>query len=222
MFSLLLKDVLILKKQFLLAIVYIAAMNFFLAGNLGAVLVPGLTVALTYLLIVQSCAIDDKSNSELALLSLPLLRRDIVQAKYLTLFLYALLSMLCFPVLQFISTSLGHPAAFPLTWGTFAAAILAVSLMGSVYYPFYFKLGYVKSRFIATLFFFTIFFAPSLLLRLLKHPSQSSSVQALARIFQWLSGQSEFTLSISALLLAALLSSSSYFLSMWFYQRREF
>lgn len=222
MLSLLMKDAFVLKKQFLLALIYMVFMSFLLTYSLGPLFVPVLTVAVTYLLVFQSCTLDDKSNSELALLSLPLLREEIVQAKYLTLFLFAVPGFLWLLAVQWILVSLGYSSGTYITWVTFAITLLAVSLMGSIYYPFYFKLGYIKSKVVSILTFFTFFFSPGLILGFLKHPEQYPFMKTLVEFFQWLSTQSDFTLSVSALLLAALFCTASYFLSLRFYERREF
>ncbi|CAA7603038.1 ABC-2 family transporter protein [Acididesulfobacillus acetoxydans] len=223
MFSLLLKDVLILKKQFLLVLLFILFANYFMVfSTSGIVFIPGLTVVLTYALVVQSCLLDDKANSELILLSLPLLRRDIVRTKYFSLFFYALSSILSTLIFQLIKALLSHPTAFSLTWGIFLTSIFAASLMGSVYYPFYFRLGYVKSRIISTVVFFTLFFGSSFVAGLLNHHSQSPVIQALGKAVQWLHDLSTLGSTTLTLLFILLFTGSSYLLSRRFYQRREF
>lgn len=220
--SLVLKDILILKKQFPIALAYLTVMSFMLTNSFGSVLVPVLTVAVTYLLIAQSLVVDDKSKSELVLLSIPLLRREIVRAKYLTLFVYAGLAFLCLLVVEQLIVPLGHADIPPLTWVTFAVTLLAVSLLGAIVFPFYFKLGYIKSKYISMIIFFTFFFGPSLLVALFKNPGQSSFGQTLKGIFQWISSLSDSSLVASELLLAALSAGVSYFLSLRFYEKREF
>lgn len=222
MLSLLLKDVFVLKKYFLIALAYLVIMSFSLTYTLGPVIAPVLTVAVTYILVLQSCAIDDKSKSELALLSLPLLRKEIVQVKYLTLFVYAVITFLCLIVVRRFIVLFGQSNFSPLTCVTFAATLLAVSLMGAIIYPLYFKFGYIKSKYIFMLTFFTFFFAPGFLIALFKNPGHSPLPKTLSAIFQWISSLSNFSVVFSALLFAAMFTGASYFLSLKFYEKREF
>lgn len=219
MHSLLLKDALILRRFLLAALVYIAFIAFTMPYGFGPFLVPGMTVSVTWILISQSINIDYKDDAELVLLSLPLLRKEIVQAKYLTLFIYALLCFICFQAAQWIYALfvLGHLSMFSLPWVSFAVTLLVVSLMGSIFYPFYFKFGsQVKNIMIA------VFLAPVLFLALLRQLGQSSLLKTLAGSFHWISLLSDSALFVSALLLAALFSVASYFLSLKFYEKREF
>ena len=113
MYSLLLKDFYVLKRQFLMALAYLALMSYTMTGVMGSLMVPGLTVAITYILIFQSCIADDKSNSELLLLSFPLLRREIVQFRYLIMFVYASVTFAFLLVVRRLIISFSHTSVSP-------------------------------------------------------------------------------------------------------------
>src|SRR5665647_5605 len=99
MVNLVWKDLLILKRSLWLAPLYaffaVFAFKAMPDGGLSAA-----TVAVTYMLMFQAFTLDNKNNSEIMLNSLPLIRKDIVLAKYLSVFLYAAFGILSFLLAQ--------------------------------------------------------------------------------------------------------------------------
>lgn len=86
MVNLLWKDILILKRFLWLAPLYGFFALFVFRSMPGGALGAG-TVGVTYMLMSQAITLDDKNKSDVMLNSLPLRRKDIVLAKYLSVFL---------------------------------------------------------------------------------------------------------------------------------------
>lgn len=152
--------------------------------------------------------------------SLPVRRREIVLAKYLSTFLYIAIGLVgttLFMValgvagLEFLSRMPGLQDIA----GTLAGAVL----LNSIYYPLYFKFGALKVRYFNMLLFLLIFFLPSFLVEYLKsHYSReavASLVTAVLNTPGWLQGS-----AVAVLLLAALLVSLA--LSLRIYKNKEF
>ena len=96
------KDLLILKRYLWVAPLY-GIFAFFAFRTMPDGGLSAATVAVTYMFMLQSITQDDKNMSEIMLNSLPLRRRDIVLAKYLSVFLYASLGILSFLLAQAVA-----------------------------------------------------------------------------------------------------------------------
>ncbi len=161
MSGLIIKDFLLIKKSLLFALFYgtIMLIGFPQAGFIGGV------IAVSYLLLSNTMAWDDKNKCEIMLNSLPVKRQTIVAAKYATALLFTLLAFLEFSILTFIIKAANLPvntAAInaETTVGTFFAAVLLISL----YLPFNFRFGYMKARLLNIVILIGAFAIPSLLL----------------------------------------------------------
>ena len=108
MIKLVWKDLLILKRYLWLAPLY-GILAFFVFKTMPGGALSAATLGATYMLMVQASIQDDKNKSEIMLNSLPLRRQDIVFAKYLSVFLYAVLVILSFLLTQGVVTIIGIP-----------------------------------------------------------------------------------------------------------------
>ena len=95
MLNLILKDLLVQKKSLLFALGYCFFLVFAFQSLQGAAPIAA-TVAVVYLLTQYSFTYEDKNKSETMLNSLPISRRDIVLAKYLSIFIYIGLAMVAY------------------------------------------------------------------------------------------------------------------------------
>ncbi|GIN92692.1 hypothetical protein J22TS1_37430 [Siminovitchia terrae] len=88
MYHLIKKDILMQKRALKLSILLMIFFSFTLS-NLGA---AGLTIgilAITYQLVLGASALEDKNNSDIILISLPIKRTTIVLSKYVSIYIYA-------------------------------------------------------------------------------------------------------------------------------------
>ena len=129
------KDILILKRYLWLAPLYGFFALFFFRSMPGVGLSAG-SVMVTYMLMLQAFTLDDKNHSEIMLNSLPLRRRDIVLAKYLSVFLYAALVILFFLLAQGGVTVIGIPISITqISLEEIAGALVAMTVFISIYFP---------------------------------------------------------------------------------------
>jgi len=171
MLNLIIKDLYLQKKMFLFALGYslfvlVAFQNpVFEAGSyiMGA-------VAVAYMFILGVCAYEDKNKSEIILISLPLKRRIIVVSKYLSVFIFTMVSLGLIGILGVIMKGSGLPV--PIRYIGFrdvVGALASIGFLVSLYFPFYFRFGYIKSRFFNLVLFLMVFFAPTLVVELVKN-----------------------------------------------------
>ena len=177
-------------------------------------------MVIVYLFTTCASSYDDKNGSEVLLNSLPIRRREIVLAKYLSTFLYAVIGLagtiFFMAVLDAAGLkSLARMPGLQEIVGSLSAAIL----LNSVYYPLYFKLGAIKVRLFSIIVFVLIFLLPGFLVGYFKSHSSGEAafglVTAVLNTPGWLQGS-----AIAVLLLAVLLV--SLVLSLKIYKNKEF
>ncbi|HVJ48561.1 ABC-2 transporter permease [Desulfitobacterium sp.] len=219
MLNLILKD-LILNKKYL---GYVLVYGIFLLIAFQAL--PGgqfiaITVGIGYILMINATAYDDKNNFEIILNSLPISRSKIVYAKYLSILLYTALAIVSYLLAAFI-IQIFHLAIYvsPLTPLGVINALFTLGLMSGVYYPLYFKIGYLKSNLIRTLVFMLFFFAPLFLSGYLQSKPKNPLLRSLLETINSLSSTQ---LSLIFLFLTMIFIGISLVLSLRFYERREF
>ncbi|WP_139903702.1 ABC-2 transporter permease [Clostridium thermarum] len=218
MFSLIIKDLLLLKKMVVFVVVYMLVLFFAFKDMPQAALYTGI-VGSTYVLVATSLAYDDKNNSDIVLNSLPLSRSEIVLAKYLQIFLYALVGSSIFTIIVSILKLLNiDTGGIKIGFDTIATAIFSVVLMNSIYFPFFYKLGYIKSKYVNFVLFFTFFFLMQNLVKNIVCTENPSLLKAID-IFRGLSVNLLALLTLGGAVVIAVIS---YSLSLKFYRAREF
>jgi len=219
MLSLIIKDVLVQKKQLIFAIVYLAFVLVAFQG-MGEAMFPMGLVAFTYLLSMTACAYEEKNKAELLLNSLPIKRVDIVTAKYLSMILYTILGMFAYKVMTTIINLVNIPLkTYPLSLEIIIGSLAVVCLMTGIWFPIYFKFGYMKMRIATFVLFFLFFFGSSLMTSFLKTRQDSQWVEGIINFFE---SQNDFIITLVLLSIIVLYMLLSFLLSMWFYNKREF
>ncbi|AOY77925.1 ABC-2 transporter permease [Clostridium formicaceticum] len=170
MFSLIFKETIIQKKSFLFAILY-GMFIFFVFGRGGGGLAPTTyimgIVATTYIFIQTGCANDDKNKTEIIFNSLPISRREIVTAKYISSILFSIINLFMMMLLGSILSKLFLGKIHMITYGDIIMGLFSTWLLIAFYLPFYFKFGYIKTKYFNMFIFFLFFFAPSSLIPLI-------------------------------------------------------
>lgn len=219
MFYLVWKDLVLTKKIniFLLAL-YTLLLSFVAAKMpvLPEILYGFCILMFVYIITIYSNTYDEKSNSEIVLNSLPIKRSEIVTAKYISIVINILISSF------FIIASTNLFAAGGLTFAVRTAGFIdifisfcLVSLIFSLYYPIYFKLGAGKARLLNILLYILVFFTPSLLGRF------SNKIVAYIPL-EGLSFIGNRGLILSLFIVSIGIYCLSYQLAKRFYQRRDF
>lgn len=154
MYSLILKDLLLQKKTFIFAFVYIPVMILFF-GEWGDVVA---IAAMVYIMVQTACAYDDKNKGDVLLNSLPLRRFWIVGERYLSTAVFFVIILiiywLSYSMLSFLPLPV-TPAKMDVS--KLIGAFFSLILLTMFYYPVYFKFGYMKSRLVNLVIFFGIF-----------------------------------------------------------------
>jgi ABC-2 type transport system permease protein len=221
MYSLVLKDLLIQKKLFRFLLMYgifiLIAFNNEVFTDVTYVMGA---VAGAYMLLHGACAYESKGSGEMVLNSFPISREEIVRSRYLSVFVFTLLSLAIIGLLGAVMKLCGLP--FPLryvNWFDLAVVLISMLIMASIYLPLFFKYGYIQSRVFNVIMFMLIFFAPSLLIEYYQKHSENAVLQQLTTFVQsspfWLIG-----LAIGILFL--LFYYASYRFSVLLYRNREF
>lgn len=209
MLNLVLKDLLLLKKNLLFGIAYILILIISFQNLAGAAMLTAGVVALTYILVITACAYDDKNKADLLLNSLPINRNEVVGARYLSVFVFAGLAIIFYGVIGGLSGLLGLPLKVSHINGEgIVGALLAVSFMNSIYLPTYFKFGYIKSRMVNFVLFFVAFFGLGIFSKILP----KNNVLGFSGAYQLL----------VFILMAVVLIVASYYLSLRSYGNRDF
>lgn len=219
MFSLILKDLLLNKKYLVLMLLYGLLMIFALQTLPGGQYIA-ITIGIGYILMINASAYDAKNDFEIILNSLPISRRKIVFAKYWSVLFYTGFAYISYLFGIFI-IHIFHISVHvsPISPLGILSAFLALSLMSGIYYPLYFKLGYLKSNLIKTMVFLLFFFAPGLVIAYFQKQQINPF---LGNLVATMNSLSQAQLSLIVLFLSLLFLSLSLVLSLRFYQRREF
>lgn len=218
MFNLILKDVLIQKRTAVIALIYVFVATFAFQ-SMKEMVFTVVIITVTYMLVMTSCAYDDRNKSDLLLNSLPYKRSDIVLAKYLSIFVFELLGTIVYILATFIISVSGLKiTVYTPTVDSILATLFSVALLNGVYFPVYFKTGYIKAKVLSFILFFVFFFGVQIIYSSLS----DSSVKWLKQIAEVINQTNEYSGSffLPAAALGILLI--SYALSLKIYRNRDF
>ena len=229
MVNLVWKDLLLLKRSLWFTALYVLLALFVFRTMPGGAL-SAATVGATYMLMIQALTQDDKNKSEIMLNSLPMRRQDIVLAKYLSVFIYAILAIIGCLLAQSMVSIIGIP--MPIGWISLekiTGALVAMAVLTSIYFPIYFKFGYLRSRMVGMILFLACFFFLPMVIGLtvqelggVGNPAIRNILAMLQEAGNWLQTQADWQIATYFLALALILMAASARLSLGFYRRREF
>jgi len=219
MLSLIYKDILIQKKTVLFSFVYIIFI-IIAFQNVGPAMFPAGIVAFTYMLVLSACAYEDKNEANIMLNSLPIPRFHVVLAKYLSVLVFLVIGFVCYVIVTTIMQVTALPIkTYPVSLAGILGAVLAVSLINGLYFPVFFKNGYIRSRIFNFLLFFGVFFGITILTDFINENPESIFIQ---RIVGWFSAQPDMMIAALMVALISVVLISSLTLSLIFYKKREF
>lgn len=165
MINLIWKDITVQKKRsFLFIIVYILLFSITFS-DMGEVMFTASITATAYLFLTTACYYDDKNKSEILLNCLPIKRTNIVLAKYLTIFVYIAINSIVYTLIRSLMLILSFPMELHyITFNSLIGGLLGISLISSIYLPFFFKYGYAKTKYITVVLFLGLFIiAPNII-----------------------------------------------------------
>jgi hypothetical protein len=185
----------------------------FSLSSLGTAGLAVSTLAICYMLVFGAGVLEDKNNSDMMLVSLPIQKKTIVLSKYVSVYVFAAYALLVNYVIHMAADLLHIPDfSFPFTLEGIIGAAAAVTFLFSISFPLIFKFGFLKSRMANFILLFALVFGGTAL------TNQIAPKQAAALIGE----RSDLEMMIFAVITLILLLVVSYFLSLSFYRSREF
>ncbi len=219
MLNLILKDILIQKRTLAFLGLYIILFIFGFQ-NLGAGAFTAIVIAVTYQLVATASNHEEKSGSDIAMNSFPISRREIVVSKYLSIIVYGFMAVLGYMAFSLILSFIPVPINIPsITLEDLATAFAGIMVMNSIYYPVYFKVGYIKARIISFILFFVFFFVVMTLFGIMNSEVPHAIFQA---VTSFLSGVDKIQFFLVFIGGALIFMMASCALSIKFYNGREF
>jgi len=199
------KDIQI-QKKFLLSVVFLGLISI-LASILGGTRLVETVYTfsilfITYIFLINGTEIEGKNNTGIIFASLPLRRREIVTAKYITALSFSLYILVIMTVLGFAFTKFWPDITISIGLNDSLIAIMSSWFFLGLALPVNFIFGFKVARVINQLIFFIMIFGPLQREKLMEYP------------FNW--NPSLWMLGICVFLLL------SWLFSIWVYQRREF
>ncbi len=217
MFHLIKKDILIQKKSFVMALLLMIFFAFTLS-NIGPTGITVGIIAIAYQLGLGASALEDKNNSDIILISLPIKKKTIVLSKYLSIFVYLLYAVLGFSCLYLGVNLFAIPYEIPLTKAGVVSAIASGIIFFSISYPLIFRFGYLKSKMPNLILFFVLILGGTAAATNLFYDEQSVFGQKLVQLLEG----SEGGFTVLLIVVLAIIWTISYLISLRFYTNREF
>lgn len=219
MLNLIIKDLIIQRKMLLFGFIYVLAFMFAFRTGESAVYTAGV-FAVVLMLVQTPCAHDDKCHADKMLNSLPVSRAFIVTAKYLSVAVYLAVGSVQYMAVYGLVRLTGVPMdVYPVTFVAFIGLLFVSAVFSSVYYPIFFRFGYMKTRYLSLFLFAGLFSAGSAVVLSMKGedslPFGNSLSNFAATQPGWL-----LVCGIMGIILA--LTLASWGLSVRFYGRRDF
>lgn len=222
MFNLIVKDILIQKKTLLYALLYTVFLSITFSSlkpsGVGLYILAPIITA--YMFINFAASFDEKNNSEIILNSLPLKRDDIVIAKYISIFIFAIIGIIYSMLIGFIGKATGLPMyTVSISFLNIVIIFSSVCIVSSIFFPMYFKFGYTKSIIFNTILFMVIFFLPILAIDYSGSNPNNIFVQ---KINYFISTTSSFTQNSLAIIVGLIIFLLSLMFSLKIYNNKEF
>jgi len=220
MLNLVLKDFLVQKKTFFIAIGY--CVFFFMvfqqaaSSGLAYIIAP---FAIGYIYIMYTGQFDDKNKSDIILNSLPVTRQEIVVSRFIFYFAVVCLGF-------FITAVVG--AVFKLFLGLshlryispqdFVAAFSLIGIMASIHTPLYYKFG-MNVRYFDMFLFLSFFFVPNYLVSYIKQHPDTPLLNFLMNLNKY---GSDWTMGLFAIAVTLAVMTVSMAISIRIYGNKDF
>lgn len=223
MLTLVYKDFLLQRgaKSFIYMLVMPVVSAFAFSTDALYVIMP--YIAGSYLYIVYANALDDKYKSENIFISMPVKRSSIVGAKYLGMFAYMIVFLAAVSVLSLLIRLFvpGFEAVTTISWSLIVQFIIIAAVYYGILFPLYFKLGYIKSRWVN---YIAMIFSAGIYITATKGMTAFTGIEiaSLQASLMFFTGLDVHVWNIVLPVLSAVITAASLQLSVSFYSRREF
>ena len=220
MFSLVLKDLLVQKKMLLFSLVYVLIMILAFQSQDGIIMLIAGIAAVSYIMVQTACAYDDRNKADIMLNSLPIGRGSIVLARYISVLLFIIIGLADYALIAIACIIFKLPIRiYPLAMEGLLGALFSVVLINSIFLPAFYKFGYIKSKWVNFIMFFSTFFLIGGINFTLEKSQNNSTI---TNMLDYLKGLSDIQIVIGLILIMIVMFIGSYFLAAKFYKTREF
>ena len=219
MFNLIVKDFLVQKKSVLFSFGYCIFVLLFFSHNqaLNNSIYIMAAAAVSYMLLQGAAYADEKNASAIILNSLPLSRKNLVLAKYLTLVAYLAMGLTFSGIIGFILPITINFPVRPITVADVTVSIISVGIMASIYLPLFFKFGNNIIRLVNVALFMLTFFVPGIIIAQLKN-QPSGFLGQLIDVLRNLPG---WLVTLGALTITGIVLSVSMAISLRIYNNKD-
>lgn len=221
MFYLIMKDLRIQKRSFLFAFLYTFFIIFvFRKPDFSESLYIMMSIIIGYIFAFSAIGYDEKNNSDIFLLSLPIKKHSIVIAKYLSVFVFSIIGITISGSIGVIINISGFLPEFRfINFIDIITSFITMGFLMSLYYPFYFKFGSINIKLLNICFFMIFFFAPSSIVKFLVSNKDNPLLQDMVQIITNIS-PSIFGLLMMCIVIIIMIISS--LISVRIYQNKDF
>lgn len=220
MFRLVRKDLLLQRKTFFIALAYAAVIfaSFSRTDASKEIFNIG-SIAIAYLFISYSLSYDDKNNSLVILNSLPVKREEIVIAKYISLAVFGGIGIVIMSLFGFLVKLSGlFTCEINISSYSIMKIFIILLAMYSLFFPLYFKFGYLKLNIVNMFMFFIAIFG----IQLMNYISSNFKENALVNLLvDFLSNSSQQIIYLAALASVLIITALSASISVKIYNSRN-
>lgn len=215
MYSLIRKDFIIQKKNLKLSILLIIFFSFSFS-SIGTTGLIYSIFAVSYFLASGASAVEDKNNSDMMLVSLPIKKQKIVLSKYFSAYVFLAFTIFITYIIVAVERLMNLPFnVFSFTIEAIVLAIAGVTFLFAIIFPLIFKFGYLKAKTFSNILMLSIVFGTATLINKLPYSWQQ-------KLLQLSSGLSELEKIGVIMIPLFIIFIISYFISLTFYRKREF
>jgi len=180
------------------------------------------TIVVSYVMLMTAVSFDEKNNTDIIFISLPINRKKIILEKYLLIFVTAFFGL---SIMGLLGATIKISGIIEVTRfvniNDLLFSLTSVLLLSSVYFPLYLKLGYKYSRIINIVFFMFLFFMPSWITGYIVHNVDKKGPLA-QQIIETVAAIPTTIIGSTLLLITLVLALFSYIISVRVYMNKEF
>ncbi|WP_315116083.1 ABC-2 transporter permease [uncultured Clostridium sp.] len=204
MFNLIAKDILVQKGSLIGILIYLLICSYSFRSMPNGIMLGLVTVTIVFFFITGSYAYDERNKSHVVLNSLPITRKELIISKYISVIIYNIIALSIMTLFMFASKFLNLPLTIHFfTLKDIVNLFITSLLLASFMFPVYSKFGYIKSKVVTFITYFSFF----TIANVLSNISDKETINIFSNLLQTLSNNT-YILLIMALVI--------YLLSMYF------
>lgn len=218
MLNLVYKEFITQRRTALVAIFYSLFMMFvFNDSEFRNYIYVVVATGISYIFILNGITFDERNKVDILLNSMPLERKSIIGAKYLSFIMISVLAFLIsFSEGMLINATSLMQYSFPnFEFAQLTNALFAISLLVGIIYPLYLKFGIEKTRIYNIIIFVSLFILPKML-------KENLDVSKDNQWLAYISTMTENTIVAAMFAIALIFFYISYAVSRKIYENKEF